>query len=260
MKMSRLLLSLAALLLVLPALLARPTGRQQRNVTLPFDLHVIEHASFYVTIPQFLGGDLIVFNDPYDTGLGLYDGLPKADLVLLSHAHADHFDLNCLKKVAVLGTTAFVAPPDVTESLVAAGYPRGLITTLANWDSAVLYPGISIEAIPAYNMPPGTHHPQGLWNGYVLTINGTRVYISGDSEDIPEMRALKDIDLAFVAFNLPYTMDVPDAADAVLDFLPAVVYPYHYRESNVDLFRSLVEAGTDQVEVRQLNWYPGGTF
>lgn len=122
--------------------------------------------------------------------------------------------------------------------------------------------GLTVQAVPMYNLPDddSSRHPKGWGNGYVLTIGGDRLYFSGDTEDIPEMRMLSNIDYAFVCMNLPYTMDVDQAADAVLDFAPKVVYPYHYRGqgglSDVEKFKSLVNAGNPAIEVRLRNWYP----
>ncbi|MEO8732935.1 MAG: MBL fold metallo-hydrolase, partial [Flavobacteriales bacterium] len=120
-----------------------------------------------------------------------------------------------------------------------------------------------ITAMPMYNLPdsPTAFHPKGRGNGYVLTFGGKRIYISGDTQGIPEMRALKNIDIAFVCMNLPYTMDVDEAADAVLAFKPKVVYPYHYRGkdrfSDVKKFKALVNAKDPAIEVRQEDWYRG---
>jgi L-ascorbate metabolism protein UlaG (beta-lactamase superfamily) len=99
-------------------------------------------------------------------------------------------------------------------------------------------------------------HTKGRGNGYVLTIGDKTVYISGDTADIPEMRSLKGIDIAFVCMNLPYTMDVKTAASGVLAFKPKVIYPYHYRGQNVEEFKSLVNAGDKNIEVRLREWYP----
>jgi L-ascorbate metabolism protein UlaG (beta-lactamase superfamily) len=121
---------------------------------------------------------------------------------------------------------------------------------------------IRVEAIPMYNLPesPDNRHTKGRGNGYVLTIGGKRIYISGDTEAIPEMRTLKNIDVAFVCMNLPYTMDVDQAADGVLDFVPKVVYPYHYRGkgglSDIDKFKALVNKKNTNIDVRLRNWYP----
>ena len=115
---------------------------------------------------------------------------------------------------------------------------------------------LSIQAIPAYNTTPARlqYHPKGRDNGYVLTLGGQRLYISGDTEDIPEMLGLKNIDAAFVCMNLPYTMDVEQAARAVKSFKPRIVYPYHYRGSDLEKFKALV--GSDSsIEVRLRDWY-----
>ena len=118
--------------------------------------------------------------------------------------------------------------------------------------------GIGITAIPMYNLPetPDAFHTKGRGNGYVLTIGGKNIYISGDTEDIPEMRALKNIDIAFVCMNLPYTMPPDQAAQGVLAFKPKIVYPYHYRGQDVNIFKNLVNTGDKNIEVRLRNWYP----
>jgi L-ascorbate metabolism protein UlaG (beta-lactamase superfamily) len=112
-----------------------------------------------------------------------------------------------------------------------------------------------------YNLPetPESRHPKGRGNGYVLTFGNKKVYLSGDTSGIQEMRSLKNIDVAFVCMNLPYTMDVDEAASAVIDFKPKVVYPYHYRGQNglndTEKFRKLVNEGNKNIEVRLRNWY-----
>lgn len=125
---------------------------------------------------------------------------------------------------------------------------------------------IQITAIPMYNLREEAlgFHEKGRGNGYVLQREGRRVYISGDTEDIPEMRALEEIDMALVCMNLPYTMTVESAADAVIEFQPAKVYPYHYRGrpevSDVEKFATLVKKGSSAVEIVQLDWYPGADY
>ena len=121
---------------------------------------------------------------------------------------------------------------------------------------------INVEAIPMYNLREEAlkFHEKGRGNGYVLTFGDERVYISGDTEDIPEMRNLKNIDKAFVCMNLPYTMPVESAASAVLDFKPKTVYPYHFRGteglSDVEKFKSIVNEGNPDINVELLEWYP----
>src|SRR5262249_23461228 len=123
--------------------------------------------------------------------------------------------------------------------------------------------GISIRAIPMYNLPNDStaRHTKGRGNGYVLKIGGKNFYVSGDTEDIPEMPSLKNIDVAFVCMNLPFTMSVDQAASAVLEFKPKIVYPYHYRGqggfSDTQQFKTLVNQGDASIEVRLKDWYAG---
>jgi L-ascorbate metabolism protein UlaG (beta-lactamase superfamily) len=207
-------------------------------------IHPINHASFVMS-----WNGKTIYNDPVGAAT-LYTGLPRADLILISHGHPDHFSTTTLNSVT--GATCVIfAPQAVTNSM---GAPlRALTTVMTNGASASAL-GIGIEAVPAYN----ANHPLGTGNGYVLSLGGKRIYIAGDTGDIPEMRALPDIDVAFVPMNLPYTMSVPSAASAVRQFRPKIVYPYHYSPSSptsdVNLFKSLV--GTDLgIEVRLRKWY-----
>jgi L-ascorbate metabolism protein UlaG (beta-lactamase superfamily) len=133
---------------------------------------------------------------------------------------------------------------------------RNSATILTNGQTGELL-GVKIEAIPMYNLTTERlkFHDKGRGNGYVATLGAKRIYLSGDTEDIPEMRALKNIDVAFVCMNLPYTMTVEQAAQAVRAFKPRIVYPYHYRGSDINKFKELV--GTDAgVDVRLREWYP----
>ena len=130
-----------------------------------------------------------------------------------------------------------------------------------NGDSLTMA-GIEIRAIPMYNLREEAKdlHVKGRGNGYIIERDGTRIYIAGDTEDIPEMRDLKNIDIAFIPMNLPYTMPVEAAADAVLEFKPKKVYPYHYKGkeglSDVGKFKNIVETNSVNIEVVQLDWYP----
>jgi L-ascorbate metabolism protein UlaG (beta-lactamase superfamily) len=191
-----------------------------------------------------------VYVDPVG-GAAAFRGLPAPDLILITHIHGDHFSLPTLNAVA--GDKAkLVAPPTVVAQLPTNLANRA--TTLTNGQSREFL-GIGVEAVPAYNLTPArlSNHPKGRDNGYVLTMGGKRIYLSGDTEDIPEMLALKNIDVAFVCMNGP-TMDVDQAARAVKVFKPKIVYPYHYRGSDLEKFKALV--GTDQgVEVRIRDWY-----
>ena len=179
-----------------------------------------------------------------------FDGLPKADLIVITDIHGDHMDPDSIKEISKAGTEIF-APPAVVQTVTAA-------KPIANRETKK-WQGWTIEAIPAYNLKRGPSpgklfHDKGRGNGYVFTYGGKRFYFSGDTEGVPEMRALKDIDVAFVCMNLPYTMPPEEAADAVKAFHPKVVIPYHYRGSDLAVFqKGLADTG---IEVRLLDWYP----
>lgn len=215
-------------------------------------VHPIFHASLILQ-----HGTTTIYVDPYD-GAERFKDYPAPDLVLITDIHPDHLDPATLNGLP-LEKARIVAPPAVKELLPEA--LRADCVAMPNGHTLDVR-GAHLEAIPMYNLPPSTEakHPPGRGNGYVLTLGGKRIYISGDTQGIPEMRALKDIDIAFVCMNLPYTMDVDEAADAVLAFRPKVVYPYHFRGaegfSDVQRFKELVAAGDPAIEVRLADWYP----
>lgn len=210
-------------------------------------IHPISHASFVMETP---GG--VIYNDPVGEA-SAYEGLPAPDLILISHEHGDHYNADTLAALAV-GDTRMIVNPAVYAMLPDEMKERA--TEIGNGQSAS-YGDITVEAIPAYNITEDRlqFHPEGRDNGYILTIDGMRVYIAGDTEGTPEMRALSDIDLAFVPMNLPYTMDVTQAADAVAEFAPTYVYPYHFRDSDPAQFAALVADSGATTEVRMGSWY-----
>src|SRR5262245_3126072 len=202
----------------------------------------ITHASLMIE-----GGGKIIHVDPYSQGN--YDGVPAADLVLITDIHGDHMDPKALPKVQKAGTVIY-APAAVAKTITtAAVINNGESKTVGDW---------TIEAIPMYNLKRGPSegklfHDKGRGNGYVLSYGGKRFYFSGDTEGTPEMKALKNIDVAFVCMYLPYTMPPDEAADAVRAFKPKVVYPYHYRGSDLKVFETGL-AGSG-VQVRLVDWY-----
>lgn len=216
------------------------------------EIHPIYHGSVVVT-----QGETTVFIDPWG-GAERYAAFDAPDLVLITHTHPDHLSPETLAGID-LSEATLVGPEAVTTA--ADSMPFADSHTMANGDDWV-WNAIDVAAVPAYNIPggPDAFHPEGKFNGYVLTIGGSRLYFSGDTEDVPEMRALEEIDMAFVCMNQPYTMTVEAAADAVLAFKPDVVYPYHYRnqdesKSDLDNFKNLIQAANEDIEVRVEDWY-----
>ena len=190
-----------------------------------------------------------IYVDPVGMA-GWYKAFPKPDLVLLTHIHGDHFR-EAILKVVVRPKTQLVAPPALVGVLGKELKARTI--AVANGDSTDKV-GFKLEAVAGYNTTPPRkrYHPKGQGNGYVLNLGGKRIYISGDTEETPEMLALKNIDVAFLCMNLPYTMDVAAAAKAVKAFKPKVVYPYHSRGQDTAIFKKLVG---DAADVRLRDWY-----
>lgn len=189
-------------------------------------------------------GGKIVHVDPYGQ-LADYGKLPKADLILLTHDHQDHLDPASLQKVRTDKTVVLLTQKCAEQ--VSGG------TIMKNGDVRTVM-GIRIEAVPAYNIvqkrPDGEpFHPKGVGNGYVLTFGTTVVYIAGDTENTPEMKALKHIDYAFLPMNLPYTMTPEMVADGARAFKPKVLYPYHYGETDPSRLVALLK-GSPEIEVR----------
>lgn len=202
-------------------------------------------------------GGVTIFMDPYN-GAESFSGFSEPDLVLITHAHGDHMNKETLEGLNLKNTT-LIAPASVASELTNMGFKDILV--LKN-DEVKTIKGVEVEAVPMYNLPDDetSRHKRGWGNGYVLTLGGERFYFSGDTEDIPEMRSLKDIDYAFICMNLPYTMDVEVAASAVLDFKPRHVYPYHYRGgggkfSDIEEFKKRVKMKDKTIDVRLRNWY-----
>ncbi len=240
-----------------PAAVAAPAPSAGANVvaTSMGDLiiHPIHHASMVL---EWNGMNILV--DPAPPPGGVPEGVDAAaeftalaqpDLILVTDVHVDHLSADVLS--AVSGAAPIVAPQAVADELPDA--LQAMTQVVANGESVTVQ-GIQIEAVPMYNLTEERlmYHDPGRGNGYVLTLGDTRVYIAGDTEDIPEMRALADIDVAFVPMNLPYTMTPEQAADAVVEFQPTVVYPYHYGMSDLNVFVANVGNAS---EVRLLEWY-----
>jgi len=192
-------------------------------------------------------GGKIIHVDPWSQAD--YTGVPQADLILISHTHADHMDPAILKTLKK-DSTIILTSPAVADTLNGV---VGVIETVSNGEKKTFL-GIEIEAVPMYNLVLGAgsgkpFHHKGIGNGYVLNFGDTRVYFSGDTECIPEMKALKNISVAFVAMNPPRTMPTAEAAACVQAFKPKIVYAYHYRGQNTQEFADALK-NTPGVEVR----------
>jgi len=215
-------------------------------------IHPIVHGTLAM---EFNG--LTIYVDPYGGAEG-FKNLKDADLILITDIHGDHLNKETLSALNT-SSSHFIVPEAVAKEMEEIDNKE---IEILNNDNSTSFNGIDIKALPMYNLPVDaeTRHPKGRGNGYLLSFANKTIYISGDTEDIPEMRALKNIDVAFVCMNLPYTMSVDKAADAVLDFKPAIVYPFHFRGqgglADVEKFKSLVNDKNNKIEVRLRNWYP----
>lgn len=197
----------------------------------------------HATLMMTYGGKTLHI-DPVSTEAD-YRKLPKADLILISHDHYDHMDLKAVNLIKT-PATKIVGNPDVGRQI-----PGAIV--LKNGESQTV-DGLTIEAVPAYNIkhmaaPGKPFHPKGVGNGYVVTFGDKRIYLAGDTENIPEMKQLKDIDIAFLPMNLPYTMTPEMVADAAKRFQPKVLYPYHYGDTDTAKLRLLLK-GEKGIEVR----------
>lgn len=199
--------------------------------------------------------EITIFVDPYG-GSEKYAAFSRPDIVLITDIHGDHLHQNTLDGIDT-SNAEFIIPSAVKEKLSTSSK-----FSVLNNGQGIHRQGIFIEAIPMYNLPEDkdSRHPKGRGNGYVLTLGDTNIYISGDTEDIEEMRRLRNIDIAFICMNLPYTMSIDQAASAVLEFQPRIVYPFHYRGkdglSDIESFKKQVEIKNRAIEVKLRNWYP----
>jgi len=200
----------------------------------------------------FIGHTSLIFSfngkvihvDP-DGELADYSTLPKADIVLITHEHTDHFYLSAIKILRTNQTKL------VLTETCAKEISGGIV--MKNGDVQIIQ-GIKFEAMPAYNIVHKRDngqpfHPEGVGNGYILTFGDKRVYVAGDTENIPEMKTLQGIDVAFLPMNLPYTMTPEMVADAVKSFRPKILYPYHYGDTDTSKLLELLK-DEQEIEVR----------
>jgi len=230
-------------------MVASLVGAQSRNQLIPaadggITLTPINHASL-----QLEHAGQVIHVDPWSQGE--YANAKQADLVLVTDIHGDHLDPDAIASVRKAGAPVVVP---------AAAAPKVENPTIMVNGDRMNVAGIPIEAVPMYNIERGPepgqlYHTKGRGNGYIITLGGTRLYFSGDTECVPEIRSLTGVHVAFMTMNLPYTMPPLEAADCVKAFQPKMVYPYHYRGANLEEFREAVRG--EPIEVRLLDWYPG---
>jgi len=192
----------------------------------------------------FQFGGKTIYIDPFSKA-GDYKALPKADMIFITHGHADHLDVEAIAAVRT-DKTQIVVPPSGLKAI-----PDGVV--MGNGDKKELA-GIPVEAVAAYNLvhkrdDGSPFHPKGEGNGYVFGFGDKKVYVAGDTENTPEMKALKGISVAFLPMNLPYTMTPEMVADAALGFKPAILYPYHTGETDLWKLQTLLK-NAKQIEVR----------
>jgi L-ascorbate metabolism protein UlaG (beta-lactamase superfamily) len=209
----------------------------------PAEITFIGHGSLMIVYQ----GE-VVHVDPF-SHLTDYSVLPKADLILITHDHGDHLDLKAIQAIKKDNTQIYYTEKCV--STLSGG------KVLHNGDTQ-LYGPFRIDVVPAYNLVNGpqagmVYHKKGDGNGYILTLGDKRVYIAGDTVNIPEMKALKNIDIAFLPMNLPYTMTPEMVADAVKAFKPKILYPYHYGETNTQKLLDLLKDQKDtEIRIRKM--------
>ena len=206
------------------------------------EMHFIGHGSL-----MFKVNGLIIYIDPVRSS-GNYEFLPKADLILITHEHEDHLDVSLVDSLRKQGTLVFSnknTAPKIPWTMVMEAGDRQEIRDVV------------IEAFPAYNLvngpaPGQPFHPKGSGLGYILTIGGKKIYIAGDTENTPEMKALRNIDVAFLPMNLPYTMTPEMVADAARAFKPRILYPYHFGETNTSELTKLLNDPKIEIRIRNL--------
>lgn len=239
----KILLILIIIVMAIPVYSQEPPAYDKVNTSAGIvEMHFIGHGSLMFKVNGF-----VIYIDPVRSS-GSYDFLPKADIILVTHEHGDHLDVNLIDSIRKQGTLVFCNQNSSVK------IPWAMVMTAGDRQEIN---NIIIEGVPAYNIvneraPGQPYHPKGAGLGYILTIGGKKFYIAGDTENTPEMKALKNIDVAFLPMNLPYTMTPEMVADAALAFKPKILYPYHFGETNTgEILKLLKDSGID-VRIRNL--------
>jgi L-ascorbate metabolism protein UlaG (beta-lactamase superfamily) len=265
MKVSRVLWAFAAVLVVIAVVsIGGPSTRdisesdkaaKQTEAVKKFEEDIIKTKTGDLKI-TFIGHGTIMFGyqdkivhvDPVGREAD-YSKMPKASIILLTHEHGDHLDPKAISMIQTEQTKLLLTKACAEKVTGGTVMKNGDVLTIA---------GLKVEAVPAYNIihktpSGGLYHPKGQGNGYVVTFGETRVYVAGDTENIPEMKDLKKIDIAFLPMNLPYTMTPEMAADAVKAFEPKIVYPYHYGQTDPNtLVNLLKDFKKTEVRIRKM--------
>jgi L-ascorbate metabolism protein UlaG (beta-lactamase superfamily) len=221
------------------------------NAQAKFETDIITTSAGDLKI-TFIGHGTLIFTfngkvihiDPYGK-LADYSILPKADIILITHEHSDHFDLAAIKILQTKKTELVLTETCAKKISGGMVIKNGEVQTIQ---------GIKIEAVPAYNIVHKSDngkpfHPQGVGNGYILTFGDKRVYVAGDTENIPEMKTIQGVDVAFLPMNLPYTMTPEMVADAAKVFKPKILYPYHYGDTDTSQLLEILK-NVREIEVR----------
>jgi len=229
--------------MILPGFSQEPPEYDKINTSVGIvEMHFVGHGSLFFKVNGF-----VIYIDPVRSS-GNYDFLPKADIILVTHEHGDHLDTKLIEDLKKQGTLLFCNQNSTSK------VPWGMAMKAEDRQEIN---NIIIEAVPAYNIvnesaPGSPFHPKGAGLGYILTIGGKRIYVAGDTENTPEMKSLRNIDVAFLPMNLPYTMTPAMVADAALAFKPKILYPYHYGDTDTgELIKLLKDSGIE-VRIRNL--------
>ena len=237
------LLTIIFTAMIIPGFSQEPPEYDKINTSAGIvEMHFVGHGSLFFKVNGF-----VIYIDPVRSS-GNYDFLPKADIILVTHEHGDHLDTKLIEDLKKQGTLLFCNQNSTSK------VPWGMAMKAEDRQEIN---NIIIEAVPAYNIvnesaPGSPFHPKGAGLGYILTIGGKRIYVAGDTENTPEMKSLRNIDVAFLPMNLPYTMTPAMVADAALAFKPKILYPYHYGDTDTSELIKLLKDSGIEVRIRNL--------